>query len=72
MILNVKVKASSGKQTIEDFGNHRYLVYLKSAPEHDKANIELINLFSKYFCVPAKNVRIKFGMHSHEKVIEIN
>lgn len=71
MIINVKVKASSGKQEIEGFGNNRYLVYLKSEPENNKANIELINLLSKYFGIPHKNIKIKAGLTSSEKMIEL-
>ncbi len=39
MIIRVKVKPNSSKQSVESFGNGRYLVYLKSVPENGKANI---------------------------------
>ncbi len=71
MIIHVKVKPNSSKQEIESFGNKRYLVYLKSVPENDKANIELINLLSKELGVPPKKFSIKFGRTSSEKIIEI-
>lgn len=72
MIINVKVKTNSGKHEIEDFGNHRYLVYLKSEPENNRANIELINMFSKFFGVPVSHIKIKFGATSSEKMLEIS
>jgi uncharacterized protein (TIGR00251 family) len=71
MILNVKVKPNSSKQEIENFGDNRYLIYLKSAPENNKANIELINLLSKELGVPSKSIKIKFGQTSDKKIIEI-
>lgn len=71
MILRVKVKPNSSKREVENFGNGRYLVYLKSVPENDKANMELINLLSKELGVPPKSLQIKFGRTSNEKIIEI-
>ena len=67
----VKVKPNSGKQEIVEFGDFRYLVYLKSLPENDKANIELINLMSKHLGVPAKTIFITFGKTSHDKILEV-
>lgn len=71
MLLHIKVKPNSSKQSIESFGDNRYLVYLKSAPENDKANTELINFLSKEFGTPHKNINIKFGRTSDKKIIEI-
>jgi uncharacterized protein len=71
MILHVKVKPNSSKQSVENFGNGRYLIYLKSPPENNKANIELINLLSKELGVPPKSININFGKTSNEKMIEI-
>jgi uncharacterized protein YggU (UPF0235/DUF167 family) len=71
MIIHVRVKPNSSKQKIESFGGGRYLVYLKSAPENDRANIELINLLSKELGVPPKSFAIKFGRSSDKKIIEI-
>lgn len=70
MIIRVKVKPNSSKQSVESFGNGRYLVYLKSVPENGKANIELLNLLSKELGVPPKSLKIKFGQTSDEKIIE--
>jgi uncharacterized protein (TIGR00251 family) len=71
MLINVKVKTNSSKQSIENFGDNRYLVYLKSVPENNKANIELINFLSKEFGVSPKSIKIKFGQSSDKKLIEI-
>ena len=71
MIIHVKVKPNSSKQKIENFGGGRYLVYLKSAPENDEANIELINFLSKEMGTPPNKFQIKFGRTSDKKIIEI-
>ena len=67
MIIKVKVKANSGKQEIiKDNGN--YIAYLKSAPENNKANIELLKLIGKHF---KKTARIKTGIRGRNKTIEV-
>jgi len=71
MIINVKVKTRMNEQKIESLGNNRYLVYLKSEPEHNKANIELLNMLAKYFTTPVARIKIKHGMSGDEKMIEI-
>lgn len=89
MLLHIKVKPNSSKQSIEKWTHQRvltnscnpttgsrrkiesYLVYLKSAPENDKANTELINFLSKEFGTPHKNINIKFGRTSNKKIVEI-
>lgn len=71
MIINVKVKPNSSKKELENFGNNRYLAYLKEPPENDRANLELISLLSKELGVPPKSIKIKFGRTSKDKIIEI-
>jgi len=72
MIINVKVKTSSGKQEVvkddkEDKGDF-YTVCLKSAPENNKANVELVKLLQRYF---KSEVKIKSGLRSKNKVVEV-
>jgi len=68
MIIKVKVKPHSGKQDVVKKGDD-YMVYLKSQPEDGKANIELIKLLKKHF---NKQVKIKSGLTSRNKIVEIN
>jgi len=72
MIIHVKVKPNSSKREIQEFGNNRYLIYLKEPPENNKVNIELINLLSKHFGTPVGRIKIKFGASSNEKMIEVS
>ena len=67
MKIKVKVKPSSGEQNVEEKESF-YLVKLKSAPENNKANLELIKLLKKYF---KKEIKIKSGFSSRNKIIEI-
>lgn len=71
MKVYVKVKPNSSKQEIIEFGNFRYLVYVKSEAENNKANIEMINLLSKYIGVPAKSIKIKSGLTNSDKILEV-
>lgn len=68
MIINVKVKTSSGRQEIEKISDNDYKVFLKSPPEDGKANGELLRLLKKEF---KKDVKIKSGKTSRNKIIEI-
>jgi len=72
MKVYVKVKANSTKQEIIDFGGFRYLIYVKSQAEKNEANIEMINLLSKHMGVPAKSIKIKSGLTSPDKILEVN
>jgi len=71
MKIYVKVKPGSSKQEIVEFGDYRYLVYLKERAENNKANLALIKVFSKFFCVPQNRVKIKSGISNKEKILEI-
>ena len=67
MEIKIKVKTKSGKQKIENKDDF-YIVSLKSAPENNKANLELIKVLKKYF---GREVKIKSGFTSRNKVVEL-
>ena len=48
MKIKIKVKTNSREPKIEKKENF-YLVSLKSVPENNKANLELVKLLKKYF-----------------------
>ncbi len=67
MKIKIKVKPNSKEQSIEkkeDF----YIVRLKSSPENNKANLELIKFLKKHF---KKDVKIKSGFTSRKKIVEL-
>ena len=67
--MKVKVKPHSKKSEIIKISEEEYEVLIKSAPEDNKANIELIKKLSKHF---KKEVKIVSGKNSRKKVIEFN
>ena len=69
--IQVRVKANSSEQKIEEFGDYRYLVYVKSAAENNDANIELLNMMAKHLGVPATKLKIISGLTNKDKTIEI-
>ena len=71
MIIKVKVRSNSGKQEVEKINEGGYRVSLKSFPEDNNANLELIKLLSKELKVPSKNINIIKGLKSRNKIIEI-
>ena len=70
MKIYVKVKPNSSKQEIVEFGDFRYLVYLKSPPENNQANLELLKIMSKHLGTPSTRIKIKSGLTSNEKILE--
>jgi uncharacterized protein YggU (UPF0235/DUF167 family) len=71
MIVKVMVKPRSANPRVEDFGGGNFLIYVSSEPEKNEANMEVISLLSKHFGVPWKNIKIKSGMTSKNKLIEV-
>lgn len=68
MKINVVVKPNSGKSEVEKISKDSFKVYLKSAPENNKANIELLKVLKKYF---KKDVCFCRGLSSRKKVLEV-
>jgi uncharacterized protein len=68
----VKVKPNSKQQKITEQPDGSLIVYLKSPPIDGKANEELIKLLAENFDVPKAQIRIKSGLSSRQKLIEID
>lgn len=68
----VKVKPNSKKQVIDESADGSLTVYLKSPPVDGKANQELIELLAEKFEVPKSQIRIKSGLSSRTKLVEID
>ncbi|MEM4182025.1 MAG: DUF167 family protein [Candidatus Pacearchaeota archaeon] len=71
MKIFVKVKPNSKEQKIIQLGGSDFLVFLRSEAEKNKANIELVKLLSSYFNVSEKRIKIKNGLTSKNKIIEV-
>jgi len=68
----VKVKPNSRKQNIEESTDGSLTIHLKSPPVDGKANKELIELLAKKFDVLKSQIRIKSGLSSRTKLIQID
>lgn len=67
----VKVKPNSKQQKIIEQEDGSLIVNLKSPPVDGKANEELIKILAKKFNVPKSSIRIKLGLSSRQKLVEI-
>lgn len=72
LFCEIKVIPSSGKSECKLDKNGTLKCYLKSLPENNKANDELIKLFAKVVGLPKQEVTITFGHTSRNKRIKIN
>jgi uncharacterized protein (TIGR00251 family) len=68
----VKVKPNSKQQSIKEETDGSFTIHLKSPPVDGKANEELIKILAKKFDVPKSKIRIKSGLSSRQKLIEID
>jgi len=68
----IRVKTGCSEQSIEEFGDHRYLVHLKSRPENNEANLELLRFFAKHIGAPSIKLKIVSGLSVRDKVLELN
>ncbi|AMW26780.1 MAG: DUF167 domain-containing protein [Limnospira sp. PMC 1291.21] len=69
---NIQVKPNSPQQLIRKEADGSLTVYLKSPPVDGKANQELIKLLAKKLDVPKSNIKIKSGLSSRRKLVEIS
>ena len=70
MIINIKVVPNSKEDKII-LENNIYKVKLKAKPIENKANLYLIELLADYFNTKKSNIKIKKGLTSRNKLIEI-
>ena len=71
MLLSVRVKPNSKKPHIEEAADGSLTVFLKSPPVEGKANEELIARIAERCGVPKSRVRIKSGLSSKTKLVEV-
>ncbi len=71
MKIAVKVKPNAKQQKITMVEDGSLVIALKSSPIEGKANQELIKLLAEYYQIAAKDVVIKSGRSSRNKLVEI-
>ncbi len=62
MDISVRIKEKSTKNTIENFGNNRYLVYLQSGLNEPGMWNELVSMLSRKFGVHPNKVELRRDM----------
>ncbi|MFH0831403.1 MAG: DUF167 domain-containing protein [archaeon] len=71
MIINVKVKPGGSAEKITPININSYEASVKARAEKGKANTALIKLLAGHFGISSSKIRIKRGITSHNKIIEI-
>lgn len=75
MRISVKIKPGSKNQKInvvkDMFDNEIYEVSVKALPKDGEANKELIELLSEHFKTAKRNIEIKSGFTSRNKILSI-
>ncbi len=66
--MKIKLHPNSSKEEIKKIDERNYEVWLKEKPIDDKANIKLVKMMKKYF---KKNVKLKSGFTSRNKILEV-
>ncbi|MFH0840187.1 MAG: DUF167 domain-containing protein [Candidatus Omnitrophota bacterium] len=72
MRIGIKVKAKSSRSELVKIDDSTYAAFLKSAPVEGAANEELIELLADEFDITKGLVTIVKGLHSKNKVVEID
>ncbi len=70
-ILKIKVKPNSKVPNLIEEADGSLTVHLQSPPVDGKANAELIKILAKRFDVPKSEIRIKSGLSSKTKLVEL-
>jgi uncharacterized protein (TIGR00251 family) len=71
MLLSVKVKPNSRCPHLEERPDGALVAHLKSPPVEGRANQELILRLADKYGVPKSRIRIKSGLSSRTKLVEI-
>jgi uncharacterized protein (TIGR00251 family) len=71
MLVRVQVIPRSKKSTVIDIGKGGLKVKVLSPPIDNQANNELIQVLAQYYNVKKSSIKIKKGMRSRNKLIEI-
>lgn len=68
MKIKIKIHPNSSKEEIKQINKNELEIWIKEKPINNKANLKLIKLLKNYF---KKSVKIKSGLKSRNKIIEL-
>lgn len=69
--IEVLLKPASKQEKVEQNPDGIYHVWVKAPPVEGRANKALIEVLADYFHVPKSYVRLKKGLASRKKIVEI-
>jgi uncharacterized protein (TIGR00251 family) len=67
----IRVKPGAKKNKIEKVDERSFSVWVKEPPVKGRANKAIVKLLADYFKIPVSRFRIKLGLKSKQKIIEI-
>jgi uncharacterized protein YggU (UPF0235/DUF167 family) len=71
MLINVTVRASARKRTIEEQSDGSLKIWTNVAPEKGKANKDVVDLLSEYMDIPKSRILLVKGETSNKKIFKI-
>jgi len=71
MKISIRVRPNSKESRIEETGPNQLLIKVKAPPRENRANLEVMEILSKYFQVPRSRISILSGLKSKQKMVEI-
>lgn len=78
MKIKVKIRPNSKENVVEKIEDNSldysylYFIKVKASPIDNKANLELINVLSKYFDLPKSKINLVKGLKSKIKTLVID
>ena len=76
MKIKVKIKPNSKENVVEKIEDnsldYSYFIKVNASPIDNKANLELINVLSKYFDLPKSKISLVKGLRSKIKTLVID
>ena len=72
MFISLLVKPGSKQSPrLERLEDGSYVAFIRERPHDGEANAALLKLLSKHFAVPKTSIKIKSGVSSRKKLIEL-
>lgn len=70
MLISVKVKANSKKESVVEEGD-KLIVSVAKQPIEGKANERMIELLSEFFSISKSSIKVLRGKSSKNKIVQI-
>lgn len=71
MNIAVKVKTGANTECVEQVDSTHFVVSVKAPPKEGKANQAVIRCLARHFAIAPSRVRIRSGLSSRQKVVDV-